>query len=61
MKVDVLHCLSPFHRTTTKVSRIQEFIDTEGVPDLTAEEIHDIEEAGGKLHKRIYMRHVFED
>ncbi|KAF8077808.1 NADP-dependent oxidoreductase domain-containing protein [Lyophyllum atratum] len=45
--------------TTSKVSRIKEFIDTEGVPDMTEEEIHDIEEAGGKLHKRVYMRHVF--
>ncbi|RDB21552.1 NAD/NADP-dependent indole-3-acetaldehyde reductase [Hypsizygus marmoreus] len=45
--------------TTSKVSRIREFIDTEGVPDLTAEEISAIEEAGGKLHKRVYMGYVF--
>jgi len=45
--------------TTSKVARIKEFIDTEGVPDMTAEEIHDIEGAGRKLHKRVYMRHVF--
>lgn len=45
--------------TTSKVSRIAEFIDTEGVPDLTVEEIHEIEEAGRKLHKRIFMRHAY--
>jgi len=45
--------------TTSKVSRIQEFIDTERVPDLTQEELRDIEEAGAKLHKRIFMRHAF--
>lgn len=46
--------------TTSKASRIKEFLDTKNVPDLTEEEVHVIEEAGEKLHKRIYMRHVFE-
>ncbi|KAG5639783.1 hypothetical protein DXG03_003563, partial [Asterophora parasitica] len=46
--------------TSSKVSRIKEFIDTESVPDLTSEEIHEIEETGGKLHKRIFMHHVFD-
>ncbi|PPR02060.1 hypothetical protein CVT24_011159 [Panaeolus cyanescens] len=46
--------------TTSKVHRIKEFQDVENVPDLTAEEIEAIEEAGGKLHKRQYMGHVFE-
>ncbi|KAG6833683.1 hypothetical protein H0H87_002879 [Tephrocybe sp. NHM501043] len=36
-----------------------EFISTTAVPDLMAEEIRAIEEAGGKLHQRYYMRHVF--
>ncbi|KAG6860950.1 hypothetical protein C0995_005614 [Termitomyces sp. Mi166 len=45
--------------TTSKVSRMKEFLATEAVPDLTAEEIQKIEEAGGKLHKRIFMRQVF--
>ncbi|KAF9053189.1 NADP-dependent oxidoreductase domain-containing protein [Panaeolus papilionaceus] len=46
--------------TTSKVHRIKEFQDTDNVPDLTAEEIQAIEEAGAKLHKRQYMGHVFE-
>ncbi|KAG6907425.1 hypothetical protein DXG01_008997 [Tephrocybe rancida] len=45
--------------TTSKVSRIKEFLGTEAIPDLTAEEIRAIEEAGEKLHKRIFMGHVF--
>jgi len=45
--------------TTSKVSRIEELFDTENVPDLTPEEIKAIEEGGSKLHKRVYMRHVF--
>lgn len=47
--------------TTSKVSRIQEAIDTENVPDLTAEEIRALEEAGSLLHKRVYMAKVFGD
>jgi len=38
---------------------MNEFLDTETVPDLTPEEIKAIEEGGAKLHKRIFMRHVF--
>lgn len=48
-------------RTTSKESRIQEFQDAEKVPDLTADEIRRIEEAGAKLHKRVYMKHVFSE
>ncbi|KAG6854745.1 hypothetical protein C0991_002459 [Blastosporella zonata] len=47
--------------TSSKVSRIKEFISTEAIPDLTAEEVHAIEESGGKLHKRIFMKHVFSE
>ncbi|KAH9477675.1 NAD/NADP-dependent indole-3-acetaldehyde reductase [Psilocybe cubensis] len=47
--------------TTSKVSRLQEYLDTENVPDLTSEEIHAIEEAGEKLHKRIFMQHAFDE
>jgi len=47
--------------TSAKVVRIKEFLDTEHVPDLTKEEIETIEEAGSKLHQRIYARHVFND
>jgi len=46
--------------TSTKQSRIQEFIETINVPDLTPDDIKAIEEAGSKLHKRVFMRHVFE-
>jgi len=45
--------------TTSKVSRIQEFLDVEKIPDLTAEEVETIEAAGAKLHKRVYLRQVF--
>jgi hypothetical protein len=41
------------------VGRITEFLDTETVPDLTAAEIQMIEEEGARLHKRVYMRHIF--
>jgi len=49
-----------FRRTTSKASRIKEFLNTKNVPNLTEEEVDVIEEAGEKLHKRVYMRHVFE-
>ncbi|KAJ3514355.1 hypothetical protein NLJ89_g2431 [Agrocybe chaxingu] len=45
--------------TTTKVERIREFLDVENVPDLTPEEIQAIDEGGSKLHKRVFMGHVF--
>ncbi|KAF8201563.1 NADP-dependent oxidoreductase domain-containing protein [Pholiota molesta] len=45
--------------TSTKAERIQEFLSVENLPDLTAEEIDAIEEAGSKLHKRVFMRHAF--
>ncbi|KDR73488.1 hypothetical protein GALMADRAFT_72096 [Galerina marginata CBS 339.88] len=45
--------------TTSKVERIKEFLDTENVPDLNAKEIKAIDEEGAKLHKRVYMAHVF--
>ncbi|KAF8623492.1 hypothetical protein AX15_006275 [Amanita polypyramis BW_CC] len=45
--------------TSSKQSRIKEFIETVSVSDLTPDEIRAIEEAGSKVHKRRYMRHVF--
>jgi len=45
--------------TSSKEARIREYLETAKVPDLTAEEIQAIEEAGAKLHKRIFMRNVF--
>jgi len=47
--------------TTSKVERIKQFQDTVDVPDLTAEEVKAIEAEGSKLHKRIYMRHLFSE
>ena len=47
--------------TSAKMARIKEFLDTEHVPDLSKEEIEAIEEAGSKLHQRIWVRHVFND
>ncbi|KAK0459824.1 NADP-dependent oxidoreductase domain-containing protein [Desarmillaria tabescens] len=45
--------------TTSKPARITETLKTPDVTDLTSEDIAAIEEAGAKLHKRIFMRHVF--
>ncbi|KAK0503361.1 NADP-dependent oxidoreductase domain-containing protein [Armillaria luteobubalina] len=45
--------------TSSKAARIRETLKTPDVTDLTAEDIAAIEEAGGKLHKRIFMRHIF--
>ena len=47
--------------TTSKESRLHEFLDTENVPDLSAEEIDAIEAAGAKLHKRVYLPHLFDE
>ncbi|KXN92202.1 NAD/NADP-dependent indole-3-acetaldehyde reductase [Leucoagaricus sp. SymC.cos] len=47
--------------TSSKVSRVKGFLDTENVPELTEQEIWSIDEAGSKLHKRIFMRHCFNE
>ena len=47
--------------TSTQMARIKEFQDTEHVPDLSKEEIGAIEEAGSKLHQRIFVRHIIND
>jgi hypothetical protein len=47
------------YSTTSKEARIKEYLDTINVPDLSVEEIEAIEQAGSKLHKRMYMRLVF--
>lgn len=52
-----LQCTS----TSSKVSRIKEFLDTVNVPDLTAKEVQSIDDAGSGIHKRIFMRHVFNE
>ncbi|KIJ16762.1 aldehyde reductase [Paxillus involutus ATCC 200175] len=43
--------------TSSKAERIREYLDTENVPDLTAEEIDLIDVTGAKLHKRFFVRH----
>lgn len=48
-----------FRRTSSKEARIKEYLEAFQVPDLTAQEIQAIDDAGAKLHKRIFMRHVF--
>ncbi|KAJ7685369.1 oxidoreductase [Mycena polygramma] len=47
--------------TSSKEARIKEYLETPNVPDLTAEEIQAIEDAGAKLHKRIFMLNVFRE
>ncbi|KAF5373653.1 hypothetical protein D9758_000690 [Tetrapyrgos nigripes] len=47
--------------TSSKVSRIQEALAVSSLPDLTVEEIKSIENEGSKLHKRIFMKHVFNE
>jgi hypothetical protein len=42
-------------RTSSKASRMKEFVDTEQVPDLTMAEMQAIDDAGSKLHKRHYL------
>ncbi|KAL1677437.1 NADP-dependent oxidoreductase domain-containing protein [Schizophyllum commune] len=45
--------------TTTKKERIEEYLDAINVPDLTTDEVNQIEENGVKVLKRFYMKHVF--
>ncbi|KAJ8586099.1 Aldo/keto reductase [Rhizopogon salebrosus TDB-379] len=40
--------------TSSKAERIREYLDTQSVPELTADEIALIETTGGKLHKRFF-------
>jgi diketogulonate reductase-like aldo/keto reductase len=47
--------------TTSKEERVKECLDVSTLPDLTVEEIEAIEEAGCKLHKRVYMRAAFNE
>jgi hypothetical protein len=60
----VFHCsmtfrIPFFQRTTTKENRVKEALDAVNIPDLTPEEMGAIAEAGSKIHKRHYMRHVY--
>jgi len=47
--------------TSSKEARIKEYLESSGVPDLRADEIQAIDDAGAKLHKRIFMKHVFDE
>jgi diketogulonate reductase-like aldo/keto reductase len=40
--------------TSSKAGRIREYLDTENIPELTADELRLIETAGAKLHKRFF-------
>jgi diketogulonate reductase-like aldo/keto reductase len=50
---------TPHRRTSSKADRIKEYLATADVPDLTAEEMQAIDDAGAKLHKRVFARAVF--
>lgn len=47
--------------TTSKVSRLKEYLDSPSIPALTEEEIKAIDEAGAKTHKRMFMKHIFNE
>ncbi|KAJ7444915.1 NADP-dependent oxidoreductase domain-containing protein [Mycena latifolia] len=47
--------------TSSKEARIKEYLETSNVPDLTVDEIQAIDAAGARLHKRVFMRHVFNE
>jgi hypothetical protein len=53
-----LRC-SPHDRTTTKPSRFQEIFAVEDMPELSAEDISAIEDAGSLVHIRIFMRDAY--
>ncbi|KAF7338142.1 Aldo-ket-red domain-containing protein [Mycena venus] len=46
--------------TSSKEARIKEYLEASNVPDLTAEEIQAIDDAGAKQQKRFFMRQLFE-
>ncbi|KAI0748112.1 Aldo/keto reductase [Daedaleopsis nitida] len=43
--------------TTSKEERVKEYIATQYLPDLTAEEVKAISDAGSQLHHRAFVRH----
>lgn len=42
-------------RTTSKESRVKEYLATETLPDLTVEEVQAIDDAGSKVHHRAFV------
>ncbi|KAJ4487777.1 NADP-dependent oxidoreductase domain-containing protein [Lentinula aciculospora] len=47
--------------TSSELSRIQETLSTASLPDLSVDEISAIETEGSKVHKRFFMKHVFNE
>ncbi|KAF7363603.1 Aldo-ket-red domain-containing protein [Mycena sanguinolenta] len=47
--------------TSSKEARIKEYLEVSHVPDLTAEEIQAIDNAGAKQHKRFFGKQIFGD
>ncbi|KAF7323144.1 Aldo-ket-red domain-containing protein [Mycena chlorophos] len=47
--------------TSSKEERLREYLQTAELPDLTEAEIAEIDTVGAKLHKRVFMKHVFDD
>ncbi|KAK7693472.1 hypothetical protein QCA50_003040 [Cerrena zonata] len=47
--------------TTSKAERLQEYLDVETLPDLTTEEIEEINAEGSKVHHRVFMKWIDDD
>ena len=46
----------PAFRTSSKAERVREYVATQELPDLTAEEVEEINVAGSKVHHRAFVR-----
>lgn len=51
----------PAITTTSKAERLLEYLDVETIPDLTPEEIKEIEEEGSKVHHQVFAQWLSED
>ncbi|CAL1704615.1 unnamed protein product [Somion occarium] len=51
----------PAITTTSKAERLLEYLDVETIPDLTSEEVKEIEETGSEVHHRVFMKWIDED
>ncbi|KAG7092719.1 hypothetical protein E1B28_009049 [Marasmius oreades] len=47
--------------TSSKEHRIKETLEVPNLPDLTEDEITEIEDVGSEVHQRIYMKHCFKE
>ncbi|KAH8107009.1 Aldo/keto reductase [Cristinia sonorae] len=52
---------APTASTSNKPERLQEYLDSQTIPDLTEEELKDIETEGAKVHHRVYMKWLDEE